>query len=171
MSMLSPRKVIHTDEVLRTASDYLEYHVHMYVDTLVFISARLAQSAPRDLAWNATLESHLVHARLIIDFLRKPQGREDDVLAIDFFHDLPDTYPLPEDEFLKSWADNVGGRLVHITTKPMPALKSRQEWPIMEIAQRLKPWLHEFLRVVPDSRLVAGAREQCLSHLAKLKTQ
>jgi hypothetical protein len=170
--MGSPNRqgIVHSQERLQLASDYLEYHVRMYVETLRFLRGRIAQRVPKDIIWNSVLEAHLIHARVLIDFLGKDSGRDDDVLAIDFFHDAPGVFEPPRDEFLKTWADNVGGRLVHITTKPMPALKSEQDWPIEEIAFRLAPPLEACLAVLPENQLAEGVRAQTASHLSRLTT-
>ena len=170
MGSAQKRHIVHCREHLRLASDYLEYHVRMYVETLRFLRVRTAQRAPKDIIWNSALEDHLIHARVLIDFLEKESGRDDDVLAVDFFHDAPGVFNPTGDNFLRTWADNVGGRLVHITTKPMPALKSEQNWPIEEIALRLRPALQACLDMLPKERLAEGVEGQISSHLARLTT-
>jgi hypothetical protein len=140
----------------------------MFAETLLWLRDRLARHVPKDGIWNSILEDYLIHARILIHFVCKSQARDNDVIAVDYFHDLPKIYVPLDDALLDEWADKIGGNLVHITTKPMPALKSQQAWPIDEIAARLVPALETFLNNVPDSRLVDGARTDCMNHLAKL---
>jgi hypothetical protein len=141
----------------------------MYVETLLWL-----KDHPFSFGWdtvrNAILEDHLVHTRVLINFLSKGDmsERKDDVLAIDYFHDLPGMFEKLQDVFLNNQANDIGGHLVHITKKPMPKLKSEQEWFIRETASKLVPALKRFLNIVPESRLVDGAQYECLDYLAKL---
>jgi hypothetical protein len=169
MTVLSERNVIHPNEQLQIGSQYFRYHVRMYVETL-----RWLQDQPKATEWdtvrNAVLEDHLVHARVLINFLSKfrKDERKDDVLAIDYFHDCRDVFQPLRDNFLKSQAANIGGYLVHITTKPMPILKSKQEWFIRETAMNLVPALQSYLLAVPEIRLADHAKNECLAYLRKL---
>src|SRR3972149_3903860 len=104
MGSAKKRLVVHRREDLSLASDYLEYHVRMYVETLRFLRMRIAQRAPKDIIWNSALEDHLIHGRVLIDFLSKESGRDDDVLAIDFFYDAPGVFNPTRDNFLRTWA-------------------------------------------------------------------
>jgi hypothetical protein len=167
--MPSIRNIIHADEQLHIGSKYFRYHVRMYVETLLWLQDQISPVG-WDTVRNAILEDHLIHARILINFLSKfdAHERKDDVLAIDYFHDIHGAFQLLQDDFLKSQADNIGGYLVHITTKPMPKLKSEQEWFIRETASKLVPALKAFLSAVPETRLVDGAKNECLSYLAKL---
>ena len=167
--MLSQRNVIHTDDQLHIGSKYLKYHIRMYVETLLWLQDHLS-FAEWDTVRNAMLEDHLIHTRILINFISKSDAheRKDDVLAIDFFHELYDVFHPLQDDFLESQADSIGGHLVHITTKPMPKLKSEQEWLIRETASKLVTALKTFLDVVPETRMVDGARIECLKHLARL---
>jgi len=169
MTVTNHRKRNHTDADLRTGSDYLEYHVRMYIETLLWLRDQHESGKPEGTLWNAVLEAYLVHARILIDFLYKSNSRyDDDVIAVHYFHDLPVSFnPLPNTD-LEDWAKEIGGRLVHITTKPMPALKSQQKWPIDDIASGLIPTLMDFLKVVPDALLADGVREDCKNHLSKV---
>ena len=166
--MSTPRRKIHTDADLRTGSDYLEYHVRMYAETLRWLRDKSAIGETTGPEWNAMLEDHLVHARLLINFVSNVRGRDDDVIAIDYFHDAPHLYSPINDSFLQGAVDRIGGNLVHITTKPMPALKSQQKWEIDEISMKLVPALYNFLMVVPEVRLADGVRTDCMNHLSNL---
>jgi hypothetical protein len=162
-------KKVHPDSDLQMASDYLEYHTRMFVEALLWLRDSSAQGLPKDTIWNAVLEDYLVHARLLIHFICNSSARRDeDVIAVHYFHDLPGYYTPLTDAFLLDWAQKIGGNLVHITTKAMPALKSQQIWPVDEIADKLVPGLRMFLTAVPETRLAVGVRNDCMKHLSKL---
>ncbi len=167
--MTGQRKVIHADEQLYTGSIYLRYHVKMYVETLLSI-----QSQPTPLGWqtqyNAILDSHLIHARILINFLNTSSSRKTDVCAIDYFYVEQSQFDLVIDEFLKNQVEKIGGNLVHITTKPMPYLKSEQPWPVDEIKRKLVPLLKTFFYVVPENKMVDGLKDECLNYLSMLST-
>lgn len=165
-----PRNIKHSDETLKTGSDYLEYIVNMYVHTRLWLRKHDAENKGPSLEKNAVLESHLVHARILIEFLSKEESSwPDDVLAVDFFHDSPDSYNVLDDEVLDDWVAKIGKRLVHITTEPMPTLKSEQGWKLDEMAGRLIPALRRFVEAVPESRLYdEGPKEKFREHLDKV---
>jgi hypothetical protein len=161
--------VIHTNEELQIASHYFRYHIRMYVETLLWL-----QDHPAFGGWNtlrnAILEDHLVHARILINFLSKrtKHDREDDVLAEDYFHDIPNIFEPLQDSFLNQQAQAIGGQAVHITKKPMPKLRSQKEWPTRDIAAKLTFAIKLFLKVVPETRLADDAKQDCLTYLEKL---
>jgi hypothetical protein len=164
-------KQLYTDEELREVSRHLVYHVRMYVETLLWLQGRL-RPAGWDTEWNAMLEDHLVHARLLSEFLvARKRKRDDDVIALDFFHDQRADWKLPLDNFLRSERDDIGGHLMHITVKGDPLLKSERGWGVGLIANALVPLIREFFDHVPQSRLAEGIRSECVHHLAKLTFQ
>lgn len=168
MANQKTRNIVHSDDELKIASDYFEYHVRMLVETYLWLRNKNSHGGSWDTVGNAILEDFLIHARALIQFVSKSDGRPDDVIALDFFHNNKGAYAHMNDSFLNDWADKIGGHLVHITTKPMPNLKSQQQWPIDEIVILLKPGLVAFLNVVLESRLASDVRKDCCSHLAKL---
>ena len=165
------RNVIHTDDELQIGSKYLRYHIRMYVETMLWL-----QSHPSPTGWdtvgNAVLEDHLVHARILINFFSKGDAhdRETDVLAEDFFHDLPNVFEPLKDRLLSDRAQDIGSQVVHITKKPMPKLRSQNDWPVRDIAVRLAPAIKPFLNAVPDHRLADGVKKDCLGYLAQFST-
>jgi len=168
--MSKKRNGIHADEELQVGSQYLRYHIRMYVETLLWL-----QDHPSPIGWdtvgNAILEDHLVHARVLIRFISKRtlHDRNDDVLAGDFFHDLPNGFEPFQDAFLNNQAQDIGGQAVHITKKSMPNLRSQKDWPIRDIATKLTIAIKLFLKAVPETRLTYEVKLDCLSYLAKLE--
>lgn len=156
------------DSKLIIASDYFEYHVRMLVETYLWLRKKNGQGGGWDTVGNAILEDFLIHARALIQFVSKSDGRPDDVIALDFFHDNKSAFTLINNGFLNKWAKKIGERLVHITSMPMPALKSQQQWPADDMVIFLKPGIISFLNAVSDSRLATDVRKDCFSHLARL---
>jgi hypothetical protein len=166
--MPNQRSVIHSDDQLRIGSDHLEYHVRMYIETLVWLINQATHPEDGNILRNTVIEDHLIHARTLIDFFCKSEGREDEVFATNYFHDLTNIYQPLLDGFLDYQAQNIGDQLVRITTKPMPGLKSEQEWLIRETSNKLIPAIKTFLNLVPDFRLTKDIKKDFRDHLAKL---
>jgi len=171
--MPNNNKIIHTDDELKMGSQYLRYHLKMYEETLLWIQDHQSSNSWNTVR-NAVLEDHLVHARVLINFLSKDdtsKRRKDDVLAMDYFINSKDVFEPLQDIFLNNQAKDIGGQAVHIIKKPMPKLKSQQDWPIGEIASRLIPGVESFLNAVPETSLADGVKNDCLDYLEKLKAQ
>jgi hypothetical protein len=156
---------------LQLASDYLEYHVNMYTSTYQLLTQPGTGQILNNAVRNALLVAHLVHMRLIFDFLSRTSSRHTkDVLAIDFFP--PDQYRPLQDKVLRDWKDRVGSRTAHLTVEAAPRLISEQEWDIAEIATRLIPPLREFLDSAPDElfrREPEDHKEAMLRHVGKFE--
>ena len=167
--MSNQRKVVHDNKKLQFASRYLVYHVRMYVETLLWLQSNKEKPDGWDGIRNAIIEAHLVHSRILINFICNENSQyPTDVLGLDYFHDTSNIFIPLQSEFLKEQANNIGGQLVHLTTKPMPKLKSEQEWPIKPIANELVPALKVFFGKVSEIRFEKDAKFECLEHLAKL---
>jgi hypothetical protein len=141
----------------------------MYVETLMWLLDYQESPKNLDMVRNAILEDHLVHTRVLINFISSDNNqRPTDVIASDYFHDTPNVFRESHDSFLDNQVKSIGGHLVHITTKPMPQLKSEQEWCIRETSDRLIPYLNTFLTEVPEKRLALNARSECRAQLDRL---
>ena len=165
--MPSQRILIRPNDQLHIGSKYLRYHIKMYVETFLWLQDHLSFTE-WDTERNAILEDHQIHTRILINFLSSVRRQKEDILAIDYFHDLPDIFHPLQDDFLSGQAQRIAGNLVHITTKPMPKLKSEQEWPITETSSKLVPAIKSFLNIVPENRLADDVKNDCLQHLARL---
>jgi hypothetical protein len=143
----------------------------MYVETLLWLQSNETRPEGWNTIRNAILEDNLVHARILIHFVCNPTKKSrveyTDVLAWDYFHGRSSVFPL-DNEFLIKQAQDIGGHLVHLTTKAAPNLKSQQEWNIFGIASGLVPALNQFLEAVPEERVASGVISKSLSFLARL---
>jgi hypothetical protein len=162
----------YSDGQLEFSSNHLIYHIKMYVETFLWL-----QNHPRTETWdtvrNAVIESHLIHARILIHFVQRnhknnlPQESKKknkqpytDVFAVDYFDDLQDFLPLQNDFLTEVARDKIGGQLVHLTTNSS-LLKSEQAWQIGEIATSLTPVIRQFLTAVPNHRLPLEINQEC----------
>ena len=166
---MSSKKVVFTNDELKLGSHYLRYHLKMYTETLLELQDN-SSAISWDTVGNAVLEDHLVHARALIDFLSKDysKSREDDILAVAFFLDVPSLFTPFQDKFLIDQAQDIGGQAIHITKKSMPNLRSQKDWPIREIAKRLAPALKSFFTIAPEAKLADNVKRDCLGYLARL---
>ena len=167
--IMSKSKSDPTIEQLLIASKFLVYHIKMYVETLLWLQQHEKPSS-WDTIRNAVLESHLVHERVLINFVCYLTPKQEmDVLAVHYFSESPNDFHPPQDDVLNNQAKNIGGQLVHLTVKSTQ-LKSEQEWSIRETANKLVPVLEEFFSNVAESKVPNSVRVECLKHLAKLSS-
>jgi len=185
-----------TEEVLKDASNKLEYHVNMYAKTYIWlqnketwdrasIPAKVIYSLkflPRSIQWlvpqktrnlvsNSVEESHLVHARILYEFLAKPKQKnyeKTDIRANDFYESKSD-YELLVNQYLKDMSFDIGGRGFHLTTKHLTAKISDHEWPFDDIARQLLQSLRDYFDDPLSSKLRKADREKCLEHLDLLE--
>ena len=166
---MSKSKNALADEQLLIASKFIVYHIKMYVETLLWLQQH-ARPYGWDTVRNAILESHLVHERVLINFLCYVMPKQDtDVLAVHYFSESANDFHPPQDDLLNNEAKNIGGQLVHLTVRST-RLKSEQEWRIRETVNKLVPALKEFLSNVREDRFPNAIRVECLEHLARLSS-
>ena len=159
---------------LKFSSKHFVYHVRMYTETYLCLKAYQPQTIVgcSQSNWstekNSLTECHLIHARLLIDFLIKTKSsRDDDVFAIYY---LPEDFDLSllKSVFLKDKSEEIGGRLVHLTTKAGEVLKSEQSWEIGKIASDLVPMLKSFVANAKEALFPDEIRRECEDHISKL---
>jgi hypothetical protein len=150
----SQRNIVHDDWKLRKASDYLEFDVHTFAAGIDIFSKYKGTEIG-----NAALDSLLVRARLLIDFFCRDEAYSDDVIALDFFHDFSTKPYKPKmPKYLKVERGKINKRLMHMTTKPMPYLRSNQRYSVKKISKPIVRAFRKWLSVVPDSRLQKPAK-------------
>jgi len=162
------RNVVHQDSTLRKASDYLEFDIHSFAAGLeMYLRYRGTEPG------NAALDSLLLRARLLIDFFMRDTAPDDDVIALDFFHDRrPKPYKPRRTKSVKRERDKINKRLMHLTTKPMPRLRSNQRYALHKIAPPIVAAFRHWLSVVPDSRLqkpASRSRADFEKHLRRIE--
>jgi hypothetical protein len=164
----SPRVVIHQDWKLRKASDYLEFDIHLFAAGLQLYARHRGTEQG-----NAALDSALLRARLLVDFFMRDNALPDDVIALDFFHDCsPKPYKPRMTNAVWREREKINKRLVHLTTIPMPRLRSNQRYAIEKLGRPIIAAFRDWLAVVPNHRLqkpASGGRAQYETHLTRLE--
>ena len=101
-------------------------------------------------------------------------AKPDDVMALDYFHDYkPKPYRPRLPRPVKRERDKINKRLMHLTTKPMPRLRSNQEYALDRIARPIVAAFRTWLAVVPDARLQRPAtkiRADYERHLRRIES-
>jgi hypothetical protein len=95
-----------------------------------------------------------------MDFLMNDSAQDDDVIALDFFHDYnPKPYKPRMTQSLKRERKKINKCLMHLTTVPMPILRSNQRYSPINIVPPIITAFRTWLTVVPDRRLQRPASE------------
>ena len=162
------RNAMHPNSKLRKASDYLEYDIHTLA---AGIDIHLSHQGTE--IGNAALDSLLLRARLLIDFFMSDNAQSDDVIAIDFFHDYdPKPYKPHLTVAIRREREKINKRIMHMTTKPMPRLRSHQHYDLNKIVLPLIAAFRKWLSVVPDQRLqqpATDSRKTYEKHLLRIE--
>lgn len=145
----------HTDLRLRKATDYLEFDIHSLAAGLdIYLRMRGTEFG------NAALDSFLLRARLLLDFFLRDSAPHDDVIALDYFHDYdPKPYRPRMTKDVKREREKINKQLMHLTTRPMPRLRSNQRYSLDKIVPPIVKAFRAWLAVVPDARLQQPATE------------
>lgn len=157
------------DKDILTGTRYLIYHVRAYVETF-----DLLENNPASASWNIysimTLETHLIHARALIDFILPPKtSRDTDITAKDYINNYKDNLDPEDKKFLCCQRDLIGQRLLHITTKPAPNLISNHRWHYGRIARILKSSLIDFINNAPQEIFFGNIQNECSNLLSNIK--
>jgi len=152
------------DELAAWAAEHLWYEI-----TTLDYATRLLAAGPHGQLDNLALESFVVHARCLNDFLwRDPSGKNaDDLFATDFC-------PEGEWEALRSKltqyalarirADRrFGGEVMHLTRRRISGSGSDKQWPVGQVHAEIMSALSVFGGVALPERLGKGLRAELVS--------
>jgi hypothetical protein len=155
-------------EELNQASNKLEYHVKGYAQTFLWLHDWRLRNLPSSLQSNTTLDSHLIHARLLIFFLMS-KSQSTDVNASDFLNDPSEFEPL-DNSILDEWRKKINVRHAHLTAKNLTEIISDFKWDIGEIARNLVPLLLDFFEEKASPRIRQVDRESCQAQLEHVRS-
>jgi len=152
---------------LQKASDRLWYECWMLNCTAHALASGII---PEGVVHNALLESFLIHARALTDFLRlscpekvrSKKQREDDVIAPHFFTPPEGWQPGAMPEILQDTKTRVGKDLCHITYTNLDAPAEQKPWDFVKIADEVKKVTNGFVDKVPKNLL--GQRWKKMDH-------
>jgi len=140
-----------TDDVLREASNHLQYEYWM----LVSIANALASGASAG-GWlnNALIESFAIHYRALYDFFYSiPKG--DDAYAGHYFDSEDEWEKLrpPETDLLKKSKRRTAKEIAHLTYSRLDVTEETKNWLPLHIVAALQKAIKVFLENVPADRL------------------
>jgi hypothetical protein len=161
-----------TDEALREFSNGLLFEVQVFFRTIRRIGAlkplpgRPAPSTPWEVRV-ALIESFVVRARALHDFLYRDKRRqEDDALAADFFERGYWTrIRPPEAGAIAEARTRINKEIAHLTYKPGGPPSIEEPWVITRLATGIGTPLRVFIESVPPSRVSEGFTESALQEL------
>jgi hypothetical protein len=100
---------------------------------------------------NALLESFLVHARSLIEFLYSADPRPDDVAADDFFDDASvwRRERSSQTDLMMAVPRRVGKEIAHLTYSRLGVAPEQKTWSAMQIAVDIEARLSDFEWMLP----------------------
>ena len=98
---------------------------------------------------NALVESFLIHARILIEFLYKNKTHEDTVRASQYFTSDShwESIRPPKTKLLEDTEQNAHEHLAHLT---YTRLEEKKQWPFIKIANDIKTVLQVFYENLPE---------------------
>lgn len=141
-----------TKDVLRTASDHFHYEYGMFGTLARAMSTGVFGEGALN---NAVLESFIIHARAVMDFLYSKSPHVEDIIAEDFF-DEPDDWRMPrpkQTDVLVSARKRVGTEVAHLSYERQNVTPEKKPWPLSEITIDVAVVARKFLDVVPEDFL------------------
>lgn len=142
-----------SEDELRQASEHLYYEIWMLNITAGLGFERDAEV--KTVINNCIVESFGIHARNLRDFFFKTSGKEDDMLAVDFFDDPEEwsKYINKKRNILNEINRRVGKELVHLTYSRIGKTPEEKIWKKGEIAKDINKLFKRFLKRVPKERI------------------
>jgi hypothetical protein len=140
---------------LREASEHLFYEFWMFSTLARALTTNVF--GKDNVANNAILESFLIHARNLLDFLfadsREP--RIDDVVAEDFL-EVSEQWPAARgkmDPVLETLNRRVGKEVAHLTYARLNVEADAKPWHFLDLALEVEILRDRFLGIVPAENL------------------
>jgi len=138
----------HDPAELQSASDYLEFIIHMAEADIDVLREWHEATFKR----NVYIDSILIRLRSLIEFLTAPSTSFDtDVIARHYVADFK--LPEPERRWLLDQKKLIDTTLAHLTILPMPKLISEVKFPYTEIYRRVLDGLKLFFDASPSNIL------------------
>ena len=135
-----------TVEELKGALEHLKYEVWM-LWSLAHILA--ADNQGQGVIHNALLESFLIHARILTEFLYRNKPLQDTILASQYFPSANNWESIrpPKTELLKETEKDAHKQLAHLT---YTRLQGKTQWPYIKTANDIEAVLQVFRENLPD---------------------
>jgi len=134
---------------------HLAYEIYMFFKTAgVIFSIQFGCSSNIDennFVLNALLESFLVHARNLMDFLWKKNFKGDDITCKDFFSQNCNSIRSGKDVVLmgmsiKGLKDMINKQISHLTSSRSKEPEEKTKWYVLKMACDMRKYLDKFIK-------------------------
>lgn len=147
-----PRKS--SDDLKIIAENQLKYVIWMLNETAT-LSAK--PNSPEN---NAYIESFVIHARMLIEFLYGESNRNDDIRAADYVDSwrddhIGDNKPFSKSTFIKDIKTKADKMAAHLTDHGSMYSDKDREWDRIKIRDEINKIILEFLDAVPDDATIS----------------
>jgi hypothetical protein len=143
-------------ELENAAEKYLSYVIWMLNQTAVLLAKPYSPEVePHSPENNAYIESFVIHARILIEFLYgKPSGR-DTILAANYVDNwwkeyISDGKPLAQTQFLKDTGHRADRMAAHLTRA---GIEDHKGWETEKIRAEINNTILGFLDIVSDDKI------------------
>lgn len=133
------------------ANEHISYEIQMFM----FTAQKMSMGGMNILENNAMLESFLIHARCLFDFLYPPSGMHDDDVVADDFYDDPSEFrsrlptSLPISTYLKK---RTGKEIAHLTYNRLQISSAEKIWNFADVRSQIGNALKIFFDNLPEER-------------------
>lgn len=146
-------------KALAKTQEHLQYEVRMLFETMIALQNLPRTDSPTPEQWctnNALIESFLIHARALIDFLyTHPSPKKRDVLAKHFLEDpakwKKEHYNLPP--LLHEARERAHKEVAHLSYMRASIGLDDKKWPVGEIAERILSDLGEWMKLASPGKV------------------
>lgn len=140
------------EKLQKIAENNLKYVIWMLNETAIL------SDEPNSAKNNAYIESFVIHARILIEFLYSERKVKDTILAVDYFKDWRVNYtnkgkPLEISKFLKNIKKKAHKMAAHLTEAGSDC--PDREWNRIEIRDEINRIILGFLEAVPDDSTIS----------------
>ncbi len=145
------KRQVSVEDLKKMAYEHLSYEIEMFTATM----GRLNKGGLDQLQNNVILESFLIHARCLFDFLYPPKKiKPDDVIVDDFFDD-PNNFrkkipsSLPVEGYLKY---RTGKEIAHLTYSRLKVTPETKGWQVSDVHNQIVSTLEIFFANLTDEQ-------------------
>lgn len=145
------RNKIPEEDLKKMSYEHLSYEIEMFTATI----GRISRGGLDVVEKNVMLESFLIHARCLFDFLYpSKETRSNDVIADDYFSDstefrkkLPSSLPI--ESYLKR---RTGKEVAHLTYDRLKITPEEKVWQISDVHNQIVSALEIFFNSLTDEQ-------------------
>jgi hypothetical protein len=156
-----------SDDLEKIARDNLSYVIWMLNQTAILFDK------PKSPKNNAYIESFVIHARILIEFLYGKPNKKDTILAANYVDDWWANYiskgkPLEKSEFLKNIEIKADKMAAHLTEAGSNYSDKDREWDRTKIRDEINKIILGFLNAVPDTLISERTKSEIRKHISPL---